>query len=115
MLATQTSTLIAAETGIKIIAAVHSQCRCWVVCHEHRRSKRRCATVREMKEGPSRPEVRFWSQATASCCREKRWWCCVKKTRERHAVREMKEDPSEPSCRGRLQTAMSCFGQNPRW
>src|ERR1017187_5578435 len=85
------------------------------VCHEHRRSKRRCATVREMKEGPSRPEVRFWSQATASCCRQKRWWCCVKKTRERHAVREMKEDPSEPSCRGRLQTAMSCFGQNPRW
>src|ERR1019366_7597730 len=85
------------------------------VCHEHRRSKRRCATVREMEEGPSRPAVRFWSQATASCCRQKRWWCCVKKTRERHAVREMKEDPSEPSCRGRLQTAMSCFGQNPRW
>ncbi len=25
----------------------------WVVCHEYRRSKRRCATVREMKEGPS--------------------------------------------------------------
>ncbi len=23
------------------------------VCHEYRRSKRRCATVREMKEGPS--------------------------------------------------------------
>ena len=33
-----------------------------------------CATVREMKEGPSRPEVRFWSQATASCCRQERWW-----------------------------------------
>jgi hypothetical protein len=27
-------------------------------------------------------------------------WCCVKKTRKRHAVREMKDDPSEPSCRG---------------
>ena len=24
-----------------------------VVCHEHGRSKRLCATVREMKEGPS--------------------------------------------------------------
>src|SRR5205814_6071492 len=90
------------------------QCRLRVVCHEDRRSKRRCATVREMKVGPSRPAVRFWPQTAASCCRQKRWWCCVKKTRERHAVREMKEDPSEPSCRGRLQTAMSCFGQKPR-
>ena len=34
-------------------------CPRWVVCHEDRRSKRRCATVREMKEGPSRP-VTFW-------------------------------------------------------
>src|SRR6201987_4837827 len=71
-------------------------------------------TVREMKEGPSRSAVRCRSQATASCCRQERWWCCVKKVRERHAVREMKEDPSEPSCRGRLQTAMSCFGQKLR-
>jgi hypothetical protein len=31
-----------------------------VVCREHRRSKRRCVTVREMKEAPSRPAVRFW-------------------------------------------------------
>jgi hypothetical protein len=30
----------------------------WVVCHEYRRSKRRCATVREMKEGPSRSAIR---------------------------------------------------------
>ena len=45
-----------------------------VVCHEHRQSKRRCATVREMKEGPSRSAVRCWSQTTASCCRQKRWW-----------------------------------------
>src|ERR1700730_2220864 len=45
-----------------------------VVCHEDRRSKRRCATVREMKEGPSRPAVRFWPQTAASCCRQKRWW-----------------------------------------
>ena len=28
------------------------------MCHGHRRSKRRCATVREMKEDPSRPAVR---------------------------------------------------------
>jgi hypothetical protein len=27
--------------------------RLWVLCHEHHRSKRRCGTVREMKEGPS--------------------------------------------------------------
>src|SRR6516162_8419737 len=94
--------------------ALHTRGLQWVVCHEYRRSKRRCATVREMKVGPSRPAVRFWPQTTASCCRQERWWCCVKKTRERHAVREMKEDPSEPSCRGRLQTAMSCFGQKPR-
>src|SRR5262245_39437378 len=45
-----------------------------VVCHEHRQSKRRCATVREMKEGPSRSAVRCWSLTTASCCRQKRWW-----------------------------------------
>src|SRR6476661_8436963 len=79
----------------------------WVVCHERAVCVQRCGTVREMKEGPSRPAVRCRSQATASCCRQERWWCCVKKVRERHAVREMKEDPSEPSCRGRLQTAMS--------
>ena len=33
-------------------------CPCWVLCHEHRRSKRRCATVREMKEGPSGSAIR---------------------------------------------------------
>src|SRR5450830_1632823 len=31
MLAAQTGTLIGAETGIKTIAAVHSQCRLWVI------------------------------------------------------------------------------------
>jgi hypothetical protein len=30
----------------------------WVLCHEHRRSKRRCATVLEMKEGPSGSAIR---------------------------------------------------------
>jgi hypothetical protein len=34
----------------------------------------RCTTVREMKEGPSRPAVRCWSQATASCDCQKQWW-----------------------------------------
>src|SRR5439155_20068238 len=29
------------------------RCPSRVLCHEYRRSKRRCATVREMKEGPS--------------------------------------------------------------
>src|ERR1700681_4691018 len=29
-----------------------------VVCHEHRRSKWRCVTVREMKEGPSGSAIR---------------------------------------------------------
>ena len=67
--------------------------------------------MQEMREGPSRPAVRCRPQTAASCSRQERLWCCVKKARERHAVREMKEDPSEPSCRGRLQTAMSCFGQ----
>jgi hypothetical protein len=32
--------------------------RARVVCHEHRRSTRRCATVREMKEGPSGSAIR---------------------------------------------------------
>ena len=42
------------------------------LCHEHRRSKRRCGTVREMKEGPSGSAIRslipshrklLWSKA----------------------------------------------------
>jgi hypothetical protein len=44
------------------------------VCHEHRREYRRCATVREMKEGPSGSAIRCRSQATASCCGQKPWW-----------------------------------------
>ena len=44
------------------------------VCHERRMSYLRRATVREMKEGPSRPAVRCRSQATTSCRRQKRWW-----------------------------------------
>ena len=78
------------------------------------RQQGRCGAVQEMRVGPSRSAVRCRPQTTASCDRQERWWCCVKKVRERRAVREMKEDPSEPSCRGRLQTAMSCFGQKLR-
>jgi hypothetical protein len=44
------------------------QCPVRVLCHEHRPSKRRCATVREMKEGPSRSAIMGRSQAAASCC-----------------------------------------------
>ncbi len=32
--------------------------RIGILCHEHGRSKRPCATVREMKEGPSRSAIR---------------------------------------------------------
>ena len=46
----------------------------WVVCHERAVRVQRRRTVREMKEGPSRPAVRCRSQATASCCRQERWW-----------------------------------------
>ena len=34
------------------------RCPDWVLCHEHRRSTRRCATVLEMKEGPSGSVIR---------------------------------------------------------
>src|SRR5262245_55676750 len=34
------------------------RCPSWVLCHEHRRSTRRCATVLEMKEGPSGSVIR---------------------------------------------------------
>src|SRR6516162_4345953 len=43
---------------------------------------RRCGTVREMKEGPSRSAVRCRSQATASCCRQERWWRALRKRRD---------------------------------
>ena len=44
-----------------------------VLCHEHHRSKRRCGSVREMKEGPSGSAIRslipshrklLWSKVT---------------------------------------------------
>ena len=45
----------------------------WALCHEYRRSKRRCATVLEMKEGPSGSAIRGRSQVTASGCGQKPW------------------------------------------
>ncbi len=36
----------------------HHELPLMAVCHEYRRSKRRCATVREMKEGPSGSAIR---------------------------------------------------------
>src|SRR5438552_1668247 len=62
----------AAATKRKLIT--WGQCPLWVVCHEHRHEYWRRATVREMKEGPSGSVIRSRSQATASCCRQKRWW-----------------------------------------
>ena len=35
-----------------------TECLFRVLCHEHHRSTRRCATVREMKEGPSGSAIR---------------------------------------------------------
>ena len=35
-----------------------SSCPRWAVCHEHRHGYWRCATVREMKEGPSGSAIR---------------------------------------------------------
>ncbi len=34
------------------------ECPLMALCHEYRQSKRRCATVREMKEGPSGSAIR---------------------------------------------------------
>ena len=40
---------------IKLISADNATTMtCMTVCHEYRRSIRRCVTVREMEEGPSR-------------------------------------------------------------
>jgi hypothetical protein len=38
--------------GLRYCNKNAGRCLIWVVCHEHRRSKRRCVTIREMKEGP---------------------------------------------------------------
>ena len=43
----------------------------WVLCHEHRRSKRRCATALETKEGPLGSAIRSSIPSTASGCGQK--------------------------------------------
>src|SRR6266576_1919669 len=40
------------------VAHAPAYVRMEVLCHEHHRSKRRCGTVREMKEGPSGSAIR---------------------------------------------------------
>jgi hypothetical protein len=52
ILVAQTSTSIGAETGIKTIAAVHSQCRCWVNC---------CALIEALR----RPLIAVGTRITA--------------------------------------------------
>jgi hypothetical protein len=50
------------------ISAVAQLGPVWVLCHEYRRSKRRCATVRELKEGPSGSA--YWSPTPATASRD---------------------------------------------
>jgi len=40
------------EQNLNPVGRLHVRGPLRVVCHEHRREYRRCATVREMKEGP---------------------------------------------------------------
>src|SRR6266404_2869317 len=67
---------------VRLSAAVRIECLEGVVCHERAVCVQRCGTVREMKEGPSRSAVRCRSQATASCCRQERWWGALRKRRD---------------------------------
>ena len=66
-----TGGICAAKTQRNILRCLSPR---WVLCHEHRRSKRPYVTAREMKEGPSSSAIRCRSQATASCCCQKQWW-----------------------------------------
>jgi len=47
-----------AERNVGVPEEQRIQFRIGILCHEHGRSKRPCATVREMKEGPSRSAIR---------------------------------------------------------
>jgi hypothetical protein len=49
--------MTAREAGQSLIGS-RRQFQLWVLCHEYRRSKRRCATVLEIKEGPSGSAIR---------------------------------------------------------
>jgi len=61
------------KARVAFVASQRDEGPLWVLCHEHRRSTRRCATVLEMKEGPSGSAIRslipshrerLWSKAT---------------------------------------------------
>jgi hypothetical protein len=52
------SLLTRRSSDTKTQLAAMQRCPLWRLCHEERRSKRRCVTVREMKEGPSRSAIR---------------------------------------------------------
>jgi len=60
------------KARVAFVASQRDEGPLWVLCHEHRRSTRRCATVLEMKEGPSGSAIRslipshrerLWSKA----------------------------------------------------
>ena len=46
------------KARVAFVASQRDEGPLWVLCHEHRRSTRRCATVLEMKEGPSGSAIR---------------------------------------------------------
>ena len=46
------------KARVAFVASQRDEGPLWVLCHEHRRSTRRCATVLEMKEGPSGSTIR---------------------------------------------------------
>jgi hypothetical protein len=50
--------LPASQKSTHPTTAMHTSLPRWVLCHEYRRSKRRCVTVREMKVGPSGSAIR---------------------------------------------------------
>jgi murein endopeptidase len=52
------ATVVLAKDRKDVDPKLWTQRPSWVLCHEYRRSTRRCATVREMKEGPSRSAIR---------------------------------------------------------
>ncbi len=77
------------------------------VCQEYRRSKRRCATVREMKEGTPDPAIRNRSQATVRCRGQKPWWLACREvgTMIPTSMDEREASTSEPllKCRKRIR------------
>jgi hypothetical protein len=78
----------------------------WVLCHEHRRSTRRCATVLEMKEGPSGSAIRssipshrerLWSKATV---------VSVAETSDDDPGRHDRERRAQANCFGSVESGL---------